>query len=126
MLEWAARNKVKGHLFKCDVIPKVPSGIFTQCSKELVNRLLKARTIAIHATAPAQRSKSSKATRSNNRNEWKVKRKFKSELLFVLRYSGTALPGTLCSPPASAERDCHYLPARLKRIIYLSACENHI
>lgn len=37
MLDSAARDKVKGLLFKCDVIPKVPAGIFTQCFEELVN-----------------------------------------------------------------------------------------
>lgn len=92
----------------------------------LAGRLLKAHTSAVHATAPAQRGKSSKAARSNNGNEGKVKIKFKSEVLFMLGYSGTALPGALHSLPASAERDSHYLPASPERIIYLSACENHI
>jgi len=43
----------------------------------LTGRLLKACAIAMHATTPAQRSKSSKAAGSNNRKEWKVKRNFK-------------------------------------------------
>lgn len=92
----------------------------------LAGRLLKAHTSTVHATAPAQRSKSSKAARSNNGNEGKVKRKFKSEVLFMLGYSGTALPGALHSLPASTERDSRYLTTSPERIIYLSACENHI
>lgn len=72
--------ETKGHLFKCDVTPKVPSGIFTQCFKELVNRETFQSLHHFHPChCPCSKGQVLKATRLNNRNEWKVKRKFSSQ-----------------------------------------------
>lgn len=59
MLEWAARNKVKGLLFM--LLQKILQVFLLSVSKSLLTeRLLKVCTISIHTTAPAQRAKSSK------------------------------------------------------------------
>lgn len=66
-------RETKGHLFKCDVTPEVPSGIF----KELVNRKTSQSLHHFHPChCPCSKGQVLKATHLNNRNEWKVKRKF--------------------------------------------------
>lgn len=127
MLEWAARNKVKGLLFKCDVIPKVPSGIFTQCFKELVNRQT---SQSLYHCRPCHCPCSKKQVLKGNTFE--KQKRLESEKKVQVRAAVDARlfwyfsPGNTLLPTSTAERDSHYLPAGPKRIIYLSTCENHI
>lgn len=111
MLDWASGNKVKGLLFKCNVIPKVPSGIFTQCFKELVNRQTSQSLYHCH---PRHRPRSKKQVLKGNTFE--QQKRMESEKKVQVRAAVHARLFRYCSPrntllPASICRKRLSLPS---------------
>jgi len=103
MLEWAARNKVKWLLLKCDVIPEVPSNVFTQCFKELVNRQTSQSLCHCNARHhPCSKKQVLKGSRFEQQKRMESEKKFQvrtavhARLFWYFSPGNTLLPASIC------------------------------